>query len=216
MSTFSGLDIPTNGLICAIDPNNIKSWPGTGTTLKDLTGNGYNVTVSGSGNFASYNGQNVLRIVAGSYLTVSGLSLGLPYTILGVDRYNGLGGNNRGRTISSYTTNWLMNHWNNTRYPYYANGWVTYGNIAGESTNNWEVGIVTGTSGDFHGYFDNMDKTSTAGGGTTGPGTFQFSGYVGANEPSDCDIGLFLVWNRVLTLEEITIVYNACRQRFGQ
>ena len=215
MSTFSGLNIPTNGLICVLDPNNAKSWPGTGSTLYDLTGNGYNVTVSGSGNFASYNNQTVLRIVAGSYLTVSGLSLGLPHTILGVDRYNGTGGNNRGRTISSYTSNWLMNHWGNQRYPYYANGWVG-ANYTTESTNDWEIGIVTGASGDYHCYYDNMDKTTSATGGTAGPGTFQFSGITGASEPSDCDIGLFMVWNRVLTLEETSIVYNAARQRFGQ
>jgi hypothetical protein len=215
MSVTSGLNIPKSGLICVLDPNNPKSWPRSGTLLNDITGNGYNVNVSGSGNFANYNNQNVLRIVAGSYLTVSNLNLGLPYTILGVDRYNGTGGNNRGRTISSYTTNWLMNHWANQRYPYYANGWVG-GNYIPESSNNWEIGIVTGTSGDYHCYYDNIDKTSSASGGSSGPGTIQFSGYVGSNEGSDCDIGLLMVWNRVLSLEEISIVFDAVRQRFGE
>jgi hypothetical protein len=215
MSAIDGTFYPTSGLICALDPNNLKSWPGTGTTLIDLTGNGNNVTVSGSGNFANYNGQNVLRIVAGSYLTVSNLNLTLPYTVLGVDRYNGLGGNNRGRTISSNTTNWLMNHWSNQRYPYYANGWVGTNYIT-EANNTWEIGIVTGQSGDYHCYYDNIDKTTAPTGGTTGPGTFQFSGFAGANEPSDCDIGLFLVWNRVLSTQEISAVYTGARLRFGQ
>ena len=215
MSSVAGTFYPTNGLICALDPNNIKSWPGTGTQLIDLTGNGYNVTVSGSGNFASYNGQTVLRIVAGSYLTVSNLSLGLPYTVLGVDRYNGLGGNNRGRTISSNNINWLMNHWSNQRYPYYAGGWVG-GLYTTEANNTWEIGIVTGTTGDYHCYYDGMDKTNAPTGGTTGPGIFQFSGITGASEPSDCDIGLFLVWNRVLTDAEIATVYQDVRLRFGQ
>ena len=218
MSVFSGLNIPTSGLICVLDPNNIKSWPGTGSILKDLTGNGYNVNVSGSGDFTTYNGQIVLRIDGASTIrTISSLSLENPYTILGVDRYNGLGSNNRGRTITSSTSrNWLMNHWSNQRYPYYANGWVGT-NYTTESNNTWEIGIVTGTSGDYHCYYDGVDKTGNSSGGSAGPGTIAFGNMAStSSEPSNCDIGLFLVWNRVLTLEEITIVYNACRQRFGE
>ena len=216
MSVFSGLRIPTSGLVCGLDPNSAKSWPGSGTLLKDSTGNGNNVTVAGSGDFATYNAQTVLRVDGTTTVrSISNLSLGLPYTVLSVDRYNGLGGNNRGRTTTA-TTNWLMNHWSNTRYPYYANGWVG-SNYVSETTNNWIIGIVTGASGDYHCYYDNMDKTATASGGTTGPGTITL-GNMGTttSEPSNCDFGLILAWNRVLSLEEISIVYNATRQRFGQ
>lgn len=216
MSVGIGLTVPQSGLICAIDPNNVKSWSGSGTVLRDITSNGYNVTVAGTGDFASYNGQNVLRVDGTTTVrSISNLSLGLPYTVLSVDRYNGLGGNNRERTTTA-TTNWLMNHWSNQRYPYYANGWVGT-NYVTEATNNWEIGIVTGASGDYHCYYDNMDKTGNAAGGTTGPGTITL-GNMGSttSEPSNCDFGLILIWNRVLSANEITSVYAAARGRFGQ
>jgi len=216
MSTYYGPEIPTSGLICALDPNSAKSWPGSGPLLKDTTGNGYNVTVAGSGDFAIYNGQTVLRVDGTTTVrTISSLTLALPYTILSVDRYNGLGSNYRGRTTTSYTTNWLMNHWSNQRYPYYANGWVG-GNYIPESTNLWEIGIVTGTTGDYHCYYDGIDKTSTPTGGTTGPGTIQLGAMTGTAEPSNADFGLILIWNRVLSTTEINTLYGAMRSRFGQ
>jgi hypothetical protein len=200
---------------------------GTEPTINDLLGDCESTFRDSEGNnkiygvspvdFTSYNNTKVLRLDGSTMVrTISGLSLSNPYTILGVDRYNGLGGNNRGRTITASTGNWLMNHWNNSRYPYYANGWVG-SNYATESTNNWEIGIVTGASGDYHCYYDGVDKTVSTAGGSAGPGTISFGNMGGtSSEPSNCDIGLFLVWNRVLTSIEIPIVYGAIRSRFGQ
>lgn len=39
---------PTNGLIMNVNVSNTSSYPGTGTTLTDLTGNGNNLTIAGS------------------------------------------------------------------------------------------------------------------------------------------------------------------------
>lgn len=217
MSCFDGPDIPTSGLICSLDPNSTKSWPGSGTSFKDATGNENSIAITGTGDFASYNGQTVLRVDGTTTVrTISNLSLGLPYTILSVDRYNGLGANYRGRTTTSASNNWLMNHWSNMRYPYYANGWV--GTVyTTETTNNWEIGIVTGSAGDYHCYYDNIDKTSSPTAGTNGPLTVAL-GNMGAitAEPSNCDFGLIMIWNRVLSVTEITQLYIAIRTRFGQ
>ena len=42
MAYFTGPNIVTNGLVLALDAGSERSYPGTGTTWKDLSGNGYN------------------------------------------------------------------------------------------------------------------------------------------------------------------------------
>lgn len=217
-NTFSTIAKAAPGLICALDPANLDSWPAAGATMADLTGQGNNFAATVS-DFATYNGQNVLRLDgSAARRAITGLNITLPYTILGVSRYNGLGSNRRVRTISSNTNNWLMNHWNNTKARYYAEGWITAQSFGDNNAdNNWQIGIVTGATRDYHAYFDGTtDSAITPTAGTAAPGAIAFGGWGAYNESSNCDIGLFLVWNRVLTQTEINTVYNIVRQRFGQ
>lgn len=53
MATYYGRRLITDGLILALDAGNIKSYPGTGTTWFDLSGNERNLTVFGSPTFNS-------------------------------------------------------------------------------------------------------------------------------------------------------------------
>ena len=54
---FQGQQIVTNGLVLNLDAANKDSYPGTGTTWYDLSGNNYNATVESSMSFSStYNG----------------------------------------------------------------------------------------------------------------------------------------------------------------
>jgi hypothetical protein len=213
LDNWIGLKVP--GLICALDPNDRKSWPGSGGVLIDLSGNGYLLSADPS-DFATYDNQNVLRIDANAgnriKRTIAGLNITLPYTILAVSRYNGLGSNLRGRAVDGVNTNWLMNQYAGNTKTYYAEGWVQF--PGGSDTYNWVIGIATGTSGDYHCFFDGTkDSAEFPAGGTAAPGGICFGG---GGEMSNCDIGLFLVWNRVLTQTEINTVYNLVRQRFGQ
>ena len=43
--------IVTDNLVLALDAGNTKSYPGSGTTWKDLSGNGYDFTLNSSGSF---------------------------------------------------------------------------------------------------------------------------------------------------------------------
>ena len=42
MGAFGGPDIPTNGLVLALDATSERSYPGSGTTWYDLSGQGNN------------------------------------------------------------------------------------------------------------------------------------------------------------------------------
>ncbi len=54
LGSYAGPNIPTSGLVLYLDAGNTKSYPGSGTTWYDLSGNSYNFTVSaGAFNAAS-------------------------------------------------------------------------------------------------------------------------------------------------------------------
>lgn len=63
-TTTTAIPIVTAGLILNLDASNASSYPGSGTTWTDLTGNGYNATAQGSIPYTS-NGQ-------ASYFTLDG------------------------------------------------------------------------------------------------------------------------------------------------
>lgn len=46
---YNGPHIATDGLVLYLDAANIKSYPGSGTTWNDLSGNNFNFTLDGSG-----------------------------------------------------------------------------------------------------------------------------------------------------------------------
>ena len=49
MGAFGGPDIITDGLVLSLDAGSTRSYPGTGTTWKDLSGNNFDFTIDGSG-----------------------------------------------------------------------------------------------------------------------------------------------------------------------
>mgnify|MGYP003645342694 CR=1 FL=1 len=58
MATEVGPDIVEDGLVLALDAGSERSYPGTGTTWSDLSGNGHQATMSNmtAGNWVTYNG----------------------------------------------------------------------------------------------------------------------------------------------------------------
>jgi hypothetical protein len=56
MASLGGPNIVTSGLVLSLDAANVKSYPGSGTTWTDLSGNGNNGTLTNSPTFSSANG----------------------------------------------------------------------------------------------------------------------------------------------------------------
>jgi hypothetical protein len=71
MGVYGGPDIITDGLVLALDAGSKKSYPGSGTTWKDLSGNGNNGTLVNGPTFNSVNGENI--ILDGTNDTISTL-----------------------------------------------------------------------------------------------------------------------------------------------
>lgn len=205
----------TNGLVLYWDAGNLDSYPGTGTTIYDLSGNGNNGTLY---NGVGYNQTN------GGVLTFDGVDdYGISYnpnlqtttsTVMGAARYSGA---TRGRMINSTDVNWLMGHWNNSTENYYAEGWVTPVQT-GTSDTNWRIYAALGNQpSDAWSLYVNNTVTATSTGGSSGPDGISIGAQTlgGVSEYSTGQFSFVLVYNRVLTTAEMTQNYNYFKGRFG-
>ena len=207
MSVYSGPEIVNDGLALSLDAANLKSYPGTGTTWFDLSGNGRNGTLTGSPTLSN----GVFQFNGSNFIKIPGINLSSgAYTVIGASRYSGA---TRGRMITAISNNWLMGHWSNSVANYYAEGWVsTVG--AGGSDTTWRIYAATGntTTDTWSLYINGVLNVSNTG-GSAGPNGLQVPQSAGEQSIGECSF--ILAYNRVLSDAEIQQNFNALRGRFG-
>jgi hypothetical protein len=71
MAGYAGPNINESGLVLALDAADKNSYPGTGTTWTDLTGNGYNGTLTNSPTFSGTNGGNIVFNGTNQYVGIN-------------------------------------------------------------------------------------------------------------------------------------------------
>ena len=212
MSLQHSPSIVRNGLICYLDPANSRSYPGSGTTLTDLSGTGNNGTLVGGATFSSVNSGVIVLNGTNGYIDVPiNLSSSI-YTVVGAARYVVASG----RTFSAKNNNWLMGHWNGTTQNYYAEGWVS-GAGAGGLDLSWRTYAATGNPGldTWQLYVNGITNSGPNANGVAGPNGFAIGSYSATSEFSNSHIGAFLVYNRVLTAAEILQNHNALKGRYS-
>ena len=202
-----------SGLIAYLDAGNPSSYPGTGTTWTDLTGNGNNGTLVNGPTYSPVNKGVLVLDGTNDYIDVPLNMSSTNYTVMGAARYVTVGG----RTFSAKNNNWLVGQYNVGTESYFAEGWVRSG---GPGDTNWRIYAATGDiSGDFYSMYVNnvlMDNAGgSANGGSAGPNGFAIGSYQGTSEFSNSQIGFMLVYNRVLTAAEIQQNFNLFRGRYG-
>jgi len=178
--------------------------------IKNIVSGNYNAVVNAQN--AVYSG--VLHTSStGVYAQTSGLNLSSgAHTIIGASRYAGAG---RGRIISSVNTNWLLGHWSSTTENYYAEGWVSSVS-SGTNDTAWRILAASGDSvADSWQKYVNGALVDSNSNGSAGPNEIQLGGYAGSAELSDGEVAFLLVYNRVLSAEEVHQVYIALRSRIG-
>jgi hypothetical protein len=214
MAFFHSPNIVTNGLVLAWDAANPKSYPGSGTTIYDLSGNGNHGTLNNGVGFST-NYKGILTFDGtNDYVRSDTPNLtSTNYTVMGASRYSG---GTRGRMINATNNNWLIGCWNNSTENYYAEGWVSPVQY-GTSDTSWRIVTALGDVG-ADSYTSYMNNTISAGpnnAGTQGPNGFGIGYYaLGNSEFSTGEFSFLLVYNRVLTADEITQNYNALKSRF--
>ena len=109
MSLSHSPKIATSGLVLCLDAGNTKSYPGSGTTLADLSGVGNNGTLTNGPTFNSSGGGNISFDGTNDYcsLSGSGINVGVNFTVqvwVRIRRFGGLVGGttwNRATIISN-------------------------------------------------------------------------------------------------------------------
>jgi hypothetical protein len=209
MTTTYNPSIVTTGLVLYLDAANPKSYPGTGTTWTDLTGNGYNGTLVNSPTYSNgiltFNGSN-------NYVSITINLQNTSYTTMAMARYTGAV---NGRIISSNTGNWLMGWWNSQTDKYYAEGFIS-SSTGGTAETSWLCYAATGDyAGDSWQLFRNGNLiVGPNANGANGPNGIRLGGS-GLGEYSTCEVAFVMAYNRVLSAAEIQQNFNALRSRYG-
>jgi hypothetical protein len=217
MATIGGSNIVTSGLILSLDAANSRSYPGSGTTWSDLSGNGNTGTLTNGPTFNSANGGSIVfdgiddRIECGvfsiSYLTVftwvyktsSTTNLGICRKQNGwaLSQYNGTIQIAPGTSWQFYNTGYTipLNTWINIAYTYSGTGvegsQIVYVNGASIFSNSAGSGPISSNSNPVRiGYDDN-------------------NWFWGGR------ISLTQIYNRVLSASEVFQNYNSQKSRFG-
>jgi hypothetical protein len=216
--------IVTDGLVLYLDAANTKSYPGTGTTWNDLSGNGNNGTLTNGPTFDSSNGGSIVFDGVDDYAAVNTTpNLTNPLTICAFVNTSVITASNQviyGPSANG-SDNWLSI--SNNKAQIYAtqtsdvNNFVVQGNTVIEA-NKWYhiTGIVNNnvTSIYINGVFEVASSAqaftvagwnSTARIGQRATGQFPFNGRIAS----------IYGYNRALSAAEILQNYNATKTRYG-
>jgi hypothetical protein len=208
--------IVRDGLLMFVDAGNINSYSGTGTTWYDLSGNRNDMTLINGVGFSKAN-SGVMRLDGtNDYIELPSFNISTTnHTIIGASRYAGAGP--RGRIFSSHSNNWLMGHWNGSIKTYHPGNWVASPVVSG--TTEWLIhAVLENYSSDLWTYYCNGVQIASNNSGTEGPNGLSFGNWRQggvAAELAIAEIGFFMVYNRLLTIEEINQNLNALKGRFG-
>lgn len=208
LQNYYGAPIITDGLILALDAKNIVSYPGSGTTWYDLTGNGAHGTLI---NGVSWNPNGWFEF-DGTNDGIDGINVPQNYVDLMIGMYSeGGSGSGIEMVFAKYndadksfrTANGIFRHsgidfndWNyeNTQYDY-INGEFISGNV--DLNNNWKIVRTVNQNSTFSPPFVYSISSD-----------FYDRRYKGR-------IAFILCYNRVLTDDEVNQNYNATKSRFG-
>ena len=228
MSLTHSPSIVRSGLVLHLDAANVKSYPGTGTTWKDLSGYGNNATLTGNPTYSAanngsivFNGGNDAVLVGnlGSLYTAGTISLWMYSTA--VENYRNVFSTNYHRQndairFEQYTT----------LVPYGAFNVVISNNVLAHM---YSPAAVLTVNSWYHVVFVWNKSTNNATGYLNGIQQFNEANTVWPNSMPDVAIGAGFgadrhfkgnisntqLYNRALSAEEVTQNFEALRGRYG-
>ena len=222
MSLYHSPQISLDGLVLCLDAANPKSYPGSGTTWTDLSGNGNNGTLNGAGydngslGSLSFDGSD-------DYIIIN-QTLSTPFTITGFVRYTDQAKtlntfiNTSPHTVLGISLNRLGG---GQLYVYIGNGsgWVSAPAIISSTNmivNQWYQVSFTSTGSGSTLYL-NGNSVGTSIYSPSGWGSTYYLGtiIIAGGEYLKGNIATTQIYNRALTAQEIQQNFNALRGRFG-
>lgn len=237
MGFTRGPRIVTDGLVLALDAASPRSYPGSGTTLFDLSGNGNEGTLTSGPTFSTQN-KGAIQVDGSENIAITGMPTTNNYTLciwslnLGPTAFASVGH----RTYAC-TDNFRL-QWDDTSSTTIARGpFVDFVSSAGNLVpsnftsqspsdifNKWNLASMTSDGSTTTIYFNNIQGATTTSArvfstdGAMTIGTDNLSGIGGSDnfnrDGGNCFFGPVYVYNRALTANEITQNYNTLKPRF--
>ena len=200
MATEVGPNIVNNGLVLSLDAGSTRSYPGSGTTWSDLSGNGFDFTLDGSGiTHSSSDGSFSLTGGGASYSNIITQSQDCTY-VFWIKTNDAQALFWQGQTTSYYLG------------AYYS-GNKEYYNLFGSGIEFYMDTVDTANIYDnirdsqWHMVeFKNVDSSGLTQNHFNQYGSFEFQ--------ATSSIGAIMIYNRNLTAAESTQNYNAFKNRF--
>lgn len=216
---FKDPDIVTDGLVLNLDAANGSSYPASGTTWTDLSGNGNNGTLTNGPTFDPISGGSIVfdgvndQIVTGYYVPGSARSY---FVWIKYNKVTSLSGGyalTGTQQVSAYTYVGIIN---GGEFYYY--GGTTGGTISGTKlqANVWyQQGLVIFSDGSRKLYLNGVEIHSATGSvGNTATLPFQVGRVNSGGHFVDGNIAQVSLYNRALTAAEIQQNYNAFAPRY--
>ena len=219
---FLGENIVTNGLVLNLDSANKDSYPGTGTTWTDLSGNGYNGTLTNGPSFLSNQNGGIFNFDGvDDYTIITPPTTYSEYTIQFFCKWiSSVGFSERLFGCDAFGTYTIFNPYN-VGFHYNPLGGsppsVTLSSGVNVGFGNWcNVAVtVSATSTNVVIYVNGISSNSW---GVLPSANLSANIFLGAQNTSlysNCLFGNFQIYNRALSATEITQNYNAQKIRFG-
>lgn len=213
---YFGAPIVTDGLVFAVDANNIVSYPKSGTTWYNLTGSAGNATLYNGPAFNQQNGGAIVYDGVDDYVGV--LSFNVPYLTVSTWVYKTSTSTNQG--ISRKENGWAVSQYNGTLQVAPGTSWNFYNTGYTIPLNTW-VNIVytysgTGTAGSQTVYINGVPiwDSSIGSGPIASNNNAVWIGYDDNGWHWGGKIANNRIYNRALSAAEVQQNYQAEQYRF--
>tara|TARA_B100001175_G_C19469472_1_gene620951 strand:- start:647 stop:1327 length:681 start_codon:yes stop_codon:yes gene_type:complete len=217
--------IVTDGLVLALDAGNTKSYPGSGTSWSDISGQGNNGTLTNGPTYSSDNGGSIVFDGTNDYIDVSGTeSFNAPLSInftLSIWMYPTKTGNWQGVFTKNRSTGTQVGLFLSSSNEFVFGFSGSGGNLIGSSfsTNTWYHVVLVQAANTSRKIYINgsldVTKTSTFGTTSSGSETFRLGQASGVNEYFGGRISNASIYNnKALTASEVLQNYNALKGRY--
>ena len=218
MGFYRGPSIIKDGLVLYLDAGNVKSYPGSGTTWFDRSGNSNNATLYNSPTYTNSNSGTFNFDESNDYVKIDNTSI-LPtaaYTKIAAFRPESSTSNIISGGSDSQHAFW-MGGTSTTLQSGHNGNWDTVSYSPGDMLNQWWIGAVTFNTVTGWVLYLNGQQVDTDASTSTfvGGNTVRIGAYNDAANLFDGDIATAMVYNRALSAAEILQNYNATKSRFN-
>ena len=224
MALSHGPPIVTNGLVLALDAADRNSYPGSGTTWTDLSGNGNNGTLVNGPTYSSSNGGSLSFDGVDDYVQIAGSIVTSQATFIIWMRRNGSQNSfsgiifSRGTSVSGMnfnsTTNKIGYHWNDSSNTYDWDSGLTVPNLT------WCMCAISVSGSSATGYLCQSSGITSSTNNVSHTSTTLDDIKIGYDDTSGSriikgDVAQVSIYNKALTAAEVSQNFNATRSRYS-